>query len=139
MHAEISKEFSFSASHQLHGLPEDHQCSRLHGHNYKVIVSIAGSIKEPGFVIDYAELDFFKKWIDQVLDHRHLNDVMDINPTAENLAEWMVSIVCEQLNDLGHNNILAVSVTVSETPKTRATVMYTVESSVQEEYSARTE
>ena len=34
----ISKEYHFSASHQLHDLPEDHPCHRLHGHNYVVEV-----------------------------------------------------------------------------------------------------
>ncbi|HUM68046.1 MAG TPA: 6-carboxytetrahydropterin synthase, partial [Chloroflexota bacterium] len=32
----ISKQFHFSASHQLNGLPLEHQCARLHGHNYEV-------------------------------------------------------------------------------------------------------
>lgn len=36
----ITKEFHFSASHQLTGLPEDHQCARLHGHNYIVEVEL---------------------------------------------------------------------------------------------------
>ncbi len=33
----ITKEFHFSASHQLSHLPEDHQCARLHGHNYVAV------------------------------------------------------------------------------------------------------
>ena len=36
----ISKEFHFSASHQLTDLPADHQCARLHGHNYIVVVEL---------------------------------------------------------------------------------------------------
>lgn len=38
---EITKEFHFSASHQLDYLPEGHQCKRLHGHNYIVKVTLA--------------------------------------------------------------------------------------------------
>ena len=37
----ITKEFHFSASHQLFGLREGHPCARLHGHNYVVVVELA--------------------------------------------------------------------------------------------------
>ncbi|RWP82168.1 MAG: 6-carboxytetrahydropterin synthase QueD, partial [Mesorhizobium sp.] len=37
----ISKEFHFSASHQLTSLPPNHQCARLHGHNYVVVVQLS--------------------------------------------------------------------------------------------------
>ena len=39
----ITKEFHFSASHQLSHLPDDHQCARLHGHNYIVVVELASA------------------------------------------------------------------------------------------------
>lgn len=39
----ITKEFHFSASHQLCRLPVDHQCARLHGHNYIVVVELAAA------------------------------------------------------------------------------------------------
>ena len=34
----IAKRFAFSASHVIGGLPADHPCARLHGHNYEVEV-----------------------------------------------------------------------------------------------------
>ena len=37
----IAKQFSFSASHVIDGVPEDHPCGRLHGHNYTVEVQLA--------------------------------------------------------------------------------------------------
>ena len=37
----IAKQFTFSASHQLDHLPEDHQCARLHGHNYVVEIVLS--------------------------------------------------------------------------------------------------
>ena len=53
----ITKEFHFSASHQLEHLPDDHQCAQLHGHNYIVIVELASTIlNRNGFVRDYGEL-----------------------------------------------------------------------------------
>jgi len=59
----ISKEFHFSASHQLDYLPESHQCARLHGHNYIVVVELASeSLNDDGFVRDYTELSLFKDY-----------------------------------------------------------------------------
>lgn len=122
MQACISKEFEFSASHQLAGLPDSHPCSRLHGHNYRVKVSITGTVVPPGFVVDYRELDFFKEWLNSSFDHRHLNDCMQDNPTAENIAQLMATTLRRHLLERGHRNISQISLGVSETPKTWATV-----------------
>jgi 6-pyruvoyltetrahydropterin/6-carboxytetrahydropterin synthase len=86
----VSKRFGFSASHILHGLGEDHPCSRLHGHNYEVeVVAEASEVDHRGFVVDFHELDDVKRWIDETLDHRHLNDVLDGQPSAEALARFV--------------------------------------------------
>ena len=120
----ISKDFAFSASHQLDGLPEDHPCSRLHGHNYVVRLTLkAEEVNAVGFIYDYRELDPFKKWIDDTVDHRDLNEVMkglgiDGNPTAERMARWFRAVAMELL-DLPRD--IRLSVSVSETPKTWAT------------------
>lgn len=114
----ISKDFQFSASHRLNGLPDDHPCSRLHGHNYTVRVSITGTLDATGFVIDYRELAPFKEFVDDTLDHRHLNDVITGNPTAEHLAAKLHTEVLAILPLA--DNITDVKVAVSETPKTWA-------------------
>jgi len=87
----ISKEFHFSASHRLDGLPAGHQCARMHGHNYVVEMELAAeSLDAAGFVRDYGDLSEFKRWLDDEVDHRHLNDVFaEHNPSAENLARWL--------------------------------------------------
>lgn len=86
----ISKSFDFSASHQLGGLPDGHQCGRLHGHNYRVELELASAtLVPPGFVVDYGDLAPFKAYLDTELDHRHLNDVLGNEPTAEHLAEHL--------------------------------------------------
>ncbi len=87
----ITKAFAFSASHILLGLPEGHQCGRLHGHNYIVELVLSGTdLDERGFVFDYGDLAPVRKWIDDTFDHRHLNDVMGENSsTAENLARMI--------------------------------------------------
>lgn len=88
----IWKEFKFSASHQLTGLPPTHQCSRLHGHNYVVEIQLESEVlNEIGFIVDFGDLKIFKDWIDSEFDHRHLNDVLAFNPTAENMAKF----ICE--------------------------------------------
>ena len=120
----ISKDFAFSASHKLDGLAEDHPCSRLHGHNYIVRLTIRSEDLNPvGFVYDYRNLDKFKQWIDDVVDHKDLNEVMfnegiETNPTAEMMARWFRAVALELLDiPLG----MKVAVSVSETPKTWAT------------------
>lgn len=111
MRMSITKSFAFSASHTLAGLPEGHQCARLHGHNYTVTLELAGDLDAAGMVLDYGKLSEFGRWLDDTLDHRHLNDVMDSNPTAENLARFIATT-------LPWPQVTAV--TVSETPRTTA-------------------
>lgn len=132
----ISKEFHFSASHQLEGLSKDHPCSRLHGHNYTVIIYLrAHTLDEVGMVQDYGELKLIKDWIDTHWDHRHLNGTMlvgnmpanvlrqlnvkpsnfstELNPTAENMAAFLYLKFKGEFPKLK-------AVGVKETPKTFA-------------------
>lgn len=111
----ITKEFHFSASHQLTHLPANHQCARLHGHNYIVVVELAGeTLNADGFVRDYHELKVLKTYIDEEFDHRHLNDVMGTSmSTAENLARHFYDWCKARFPETS-------AVKVSETPKTWA-------------------
>lgn len=89
--AEIFREFTFEAAHRLPFVPEDHKCSRLHGHSYRVEVRLSGPIgDETGWVVDFAELKQAWKPLHEVLDHHYLNEVPGLeNPTSENLARWI--------------------------------------------------
>lgn len=111
----IWKSFHFSASHVLKSLPEDHPCARLHGHNYVVEVELSGAqLDEHGFVRDYRELDALKQYIDNTLDHRHLNDVLgDDNTTAEKLARHLFDWCKSRWPETS-------AVRVSETPRSMA-------------------
>lgn len=114
----ISKDFAFCASHVLSGLPDDHPCARVHGHNYVVRVELgADQPDSTGFILDYRALAPFGDYIDEHLDHRHLNDVVPVNPTAEWLARFL-RLELGRLVDLGAVTRCAVG--VSETPKTWA-------------------
>lgn len=112
----ITKDFHFSASHKLDNLPTGHPCANLHGHNFIIRLHLSSpTVNEVGFVEDYRSLSKFKDWIDNTLDHKHLNDLVDFNPTAENM--------CKYLYEVAHNMNLGkvTAVSWSETPKTWAT------------------
>jgi 6-pyruvoyltetrahydropterin/6-carboxytetrahydropterin synthase len=111
----ISKEFSFSASHELDHLPEGHKCRHSHGHNYVAeVVLQSEKLNEYAFVRDYGELKHLELYIETNLDHRHLNDIFDFEPTSENIAKHLFDF-CKK------HWVETIAVKVSETPKTWAT------------------
>jgi 6-pyruvoyltetrahydropterin/6-carboxytetrahydropterin synthase len=108
----ISKQFLFSASHILDLLPEDHPCTRLHGHNYVVTIHLKSeTLDKYGFVKDYKSLTNIKQFIDDTLDHRHLNDCIQGPPTSENIARFLYEQFKPEIPEL-------CAVGVSETPQT---------------------
>ena len=111
----ITKQFHFSASHQLKGLAEDHPCARLHGHNYIVEIELQSEeLNSAGFVRDYLELAELKAYIDDHLDHRHLNDVLgDDAVTAERMAKQLFDWCKSRWPETS-------AMRISETPKTWA-------------------
>lgn len=123
----IGRSFSFAASHVIEGLSPGHKCGRLHGHTYEVVVELAGQLDEVGFVVDFGELDWVASLIQSTLDHEHLNDVLDVNPTSENLALWLLDLVVDwAAKDDIAARVRDVSVTVRESPRTYATATGTV-------------
>ena len=114
----ISKEFHFSASHRLNDLPDGHPCGRMHGHNYVVEVELSApddGLDKTGFVRDYGDLKEFGQWLDTVVDHRHLNDVLTIRPQSARREPGAVAVRAVAAALPG-----AESVRVSETAKTWA-------------------
>ncbi len=92
---QLSCTFRFAASHFLtkyHG-----KCENLHGHNYKIVITIEGPVKEDGMVMDFKIIkEVVKDKVLNKLDHTHLNDTLE-NPSAENLAIWMWKELEEEL------------------------------------------
>lgn len=105
----ISREFTFCYGHRL--LNYDGKCSRPHGHNALVRVTLsADSLNSSGMVRDFSEVKSeLGDWIDTNLDHRMilaaadpLTDVftqlgepfysVEANPTAENLARLIFEV-----------------------------------------------
>jgi len=113
---EISKQFMFSAAHSLEHLPSTHPCTRLHGHDYHVTITLRGeNLNEAGFIRDYRDLSEFKQWLDDLFDHRYLNERLPIgmNPSAENIAKFIFDVWRDKYPEL-------YSIEVKETPKTSA-------------------
>lgn len=103
-------DFTFEAAHRLPHVPEGHKCARLHGHSYRVRLSVRGAVAQAtGWVQDFAEIKAAFRPLHDMLDHRYLNEVEGLeNPTSENLALWIWGRVREALPGL-------VEVSVCET------------------------
>ncbi|MET9700374.1 6-carboxytetrahydropterin synthase QueD [Streptomyces sp. NPDC006529] len=88
---EMVREFTFEAAHRLPLVAEDHTCARLHGHSYRVDVTVSGEVPgERGWVGDFGEIEAALQPLREELDHRYLNEVPGLeNPTSEVLARWI--------------------------------------------------
>lgn len=88
----ISKRMEIAGAHQLK-LSYESKCSNLHGHNWIVIVYCKSEeLNEDGMIIDFKHV---KNKISDKLDHQYLNDIVDFNPTAENMAKW----ICDEIGE----------------------------------------
>ena len=99
---EIFKDFTFEAAHRLPHVPEGHKCFRLHGHSFRIRVSVDGEDgAESGWVMDFANITEAVKPVRMMLDHQYLNEVEGLsNPTSENLAIWLWERLARRLPGL---------------------------------------
>lgn len=89
----VSKRMEIAGSHKLN-LDYESKCQNLHGHNWIVTVYLKGeSLNHNGMLMDFTHI---KKQIHDVLDHQHINDIVEVNPTAENMSKW----ICDKLGDM---------------------------------------
>jgi len=114
MKVSVFRKEHFNAAHQLHNpnwSPEKNErvfgkCNNpnFHGHNYELFVKITGEINpETGYVIDMKELsDIIREYVTDKFDHKNLNldveEFKDLNPSAENIAIVIWSILREKIN-----------------------------------------
>ena len=107
---QVTKEIRFCYGHRL--LKYEGKCRHLHGHNGRAVITLAAqALDELGMVLDFSKIKrVVGAWIDAELDHRMIlrrDDpalpilkeqgepvfLMDVNPTAENLAKLIYDYV----------------------------------------------
>lgn len=87
----VKKQLEISAAHSLH-LSYESKCQNLHGHNWIITVYCKSKeLDENGMVIDFT---LIKHKISVKLDHQYINEIIPLNPTAENIAKW----ICDQID-----------------------------------------
>ena len=133
-----TRRIQFCAGHRVHR--HESKCRNLHGHNYVVYFDAeAPELDDLGRVIDFGILKtVLGGWIDENWDHGFildLNDVealnavkqipnqkwatLEVNPTAENMAKYLVEEICPML--FKGSNVRIRKVTLWETENCYAT------------------
>jgi 6-pyruvoyltetrahydropterin/6-carboxytetrahydropterin synthase len=109
----VTREITFCYGHRL--LNYDGKCRHLHGHNGRAVITLsAPRLDGLGMVLDFSLLkQVVGGWIDRELDHKmllHRDDpvlpsllaqaepvhVLDVNPTAENIARLIFDYTASQ-------------------------------------------
>jgi 6-pyruvoyltetrahydropterin/6-carboxytetrahydropterin synthase len=87
----VYKEFTFEAAHLLPSAPPGHPNARVHGHSFRVRVTVDGEPNdETGVVVRFDDLEAAMKDARNALDHRFLNDIEGLAaPTLERIAVWL--------------------------------------------------
>jgi 6-pyruvoyltetrahydropterin/6-carboxytetrahydropterin synthase len=115
---QVSIQTSFSAAHSLRNYQGE--CENLHGHNWKVEVTVASkTLDEAGLTIDFKILKQKTNAIIQQFDHHHLNEIPYFathNPSSENIAAYLFNQLKESLQG-SPVELVQVSVGESETSK----------------------
>ena len=86
----VAKRIEVSAAHSLM-LNYESKCAYFHGHNWIIWVYMKSEeLNEDGMVYDFSHI---KEAVSDMMDHEYINELVDFNPTAENLAKW----ICDRL------------------------------------------
>jgi 6-pyruvoyltetrahydropterin/6-carboxytetrahydropterin synthase len=119
---EVSVDETFAAAHNLRGYKG--KCENLHGHNYKVRVTLSGKeVDSVGLLYDFVHLKQVIQSVIRSLDHKYLNELPPfdvLNPSAENIARYIYDQAANQLHQ-APNGAEVSSITVWESDVTAAT------------------
>ena len=89
----------FSAAHNLRHYKG--KCERLHGHNWRVDLRLAGRrLNKEGMLLDFVEAKRILAEVLDPLDHTYLNEVPPLDrlqPSSENLARVVAEAVAKRL------------------------------------------
>ena len=114
MKARLTRDFFFESAQTLPKVPPGHKCGRMHGHSFRVEVSIEGEVNaETGWVYDHALIGEAMKPLVAQLDHTYLNEIPGLeNPTIELMAAWFWTKLAPQCPGL-------CEIVIHETPSAR--------------------
>jgi len=119
---ELTVTRQFAAAHQLRESRGD--CEKLHGHNWKVEVSLTGQeLNEAGLLIDFRDVKEATDRILEEFDHSFLNELphfRDQNPSSENIAAYIFKKLSSALNN---TQIKVNKVTAWESDSARASYL----------------
>lgn len=90
----IHTECVIDSAHRLDGYKG--KCKHVHGHSWLLRVWFRGSllsIDEVGILVDFGIV----KDIKEELDHKMINDMLDFNPTAENMSVYIYKFLKAKL------------------------------------------
>jgi 6-pyruvoyltetrahydropterin/6-carboxytetrahydropterin synthase len=81
----ISKQFDFCYGHRVwsqelnveYSLDDCLMCRHLHGHQGKILVHLQSDQLHNGMVTDFKHLNWFKKFLDDTIDHKFILDIND--------------------------------------------------------------
>jgi 6-pyruvoyltetrahydropterin/6-carboxytetrahydropterin synthase len=100
-HAHIWRRFRFEAAHRLPNVPEGHQCGRMHGHGFEVILHADQALGGEDMGVDFDQLGTLWAPLHEELHYGCLNDLPGLeNPTSELLAAWLWTRLKPQLAPL---------------------------------------
>lgn len=110
---ELKQIFQLESARSLPLLPEGHPCQRIHGHSFKVTLTLRGPLDPKlGWLIDFNDIKSLAGPVMAELDHRYLNDIQGLeNPTSELLCVYIYDKLKTRLPILSR-------VTIQETPDT---------------------
>jgi 6-pyruvoyltetrahydropterin/6-carboxytetrahydropterin synthase len=98
----IKCEVTLAAAHMVHTV--DTKCFNLHGHNWKVVVELSGTIQEDGMVVDFndvkALLNQFdhKVWFPKISDCSKMEDYRELCFSFDDAIEMPVDVItCENV------------------------------------------
>ena len=88
--AHVWRRFRFEAAHQLPNVPAGHQCGRMHGHGFEVILHANQALADQDMGVDFDRLAVLWAPLHEALHYRCLNDIPGLEiPTSEMLAAWL--------------------------------------------------
>ena len=86
----IQKRIEIAFAHHL-TLTYPSKCTRLHGHNAIITIYCRSrQLDENGMVVDFS---LIKERVEKAFDHQYLNELVPFNPTAENMAHHICTLI----------------------------------------------